>query len=122
MLKSVYAIPHASSRFRVPESAEPGKDGGREYGEKDCDVRTLSSLSADCGVNRSSQWENFANAVNVAIFGNPDVFIHTVGNPTRVQKLSENARLHLCPVIVVTCLLICCGLPPNAASAKLSSS
>ena len=25
------------------------------------------------------QWENFANAVNVAIFGNPHVFIHTVG-------------------------------------------
>ena len=25
------------------------------------------------------QWENFANTVNVAIFGNPHVFIHTVG-------------------------------------------
>lgn len=78
MLKSVYAIPHASSRFRVPESAEQGQDGGCEYGEEDRDVRLYSSLSADGGVNESLQWENFANAVNVAIFGNQYVFIHAV--------------------------------------------
>jgi hypothetical protein len=36
-------------------------------------------LSADGGVNEFLQWENFANAVNVALFGNPYVFIYTVG-------------------------------------------
>ena len=95
MLKSVYAIPHASPRFRVPESAEQGQDGGREYGEEDSDVRPYSLLSADSGVNESLQWENLANSVNVTIFGNPYVFIHS-GRPTRVQKLSE--KLSIKPV------------------------
>ncbi len=39
MLKSVYAIPHASSRLRVPEGVEQVEDGSREYGKKDGDVR-----------------------------------------------------------------------------------
>ena len=51
MLKSVYAIPHASSRFRVPESAEPGEDRGRELREEDRDVRLYPFLSDGGGVN-----------------------------------------------------------------------
>ena len=46
VLKSVYAVPHASSRFRVPESSEQGEDGGREYRKEDRDVRFYTLLSA----------------------------------------------------------------------------
>jgi len=51
MLKSVYAISHASSRLRIPESIEQGQDGGCEFGEKDCDVRSYLLLRIDHGIN-----------------------------------------------------------------------
>jgi hypothetical protein len=90
VLKSVYAIPHAPSRLRVPESVEQGQDGGCEYRKKDRDVR-FPPCPLIAALTGRLQWENVANAIDV-VFGNPYVFIHS-GHVTRVQKLSEGARV-----------------------------
>ena len=79
MLKSVYAIPHAPSRLRVPESVEQGQDGGREYRKKDSDVRLHFLIDPIAVLTGRLQWENVANAINVVIFGNSYVFTHARG-------------------------------------------
>lgn len=86
MLKSVYAIPHAPPRLRVPESVEHGEDGSRSTERKTVTYVSFPHCLPIAVLTGRLQWENVANTINVVIFGNPYVSYTGV---TRVQKISE---------------------------------